>query len=55
MARYPALADRLYEPDGRWRDFVSAFVDGEDARYLDAAAPIATTSEVQLLLAISAG
>ncbi len=54
-ARYPALADRLYEPDGAWRDFVSVFVDGEDARYLDRAAPIAKTSEVQLLPAISGG
>ena len=52
-ARYPALADRLYEPDGAWRDFVSVFVDGEDARYLDRAAPI--RSEVQLLPAISGG
>jgi molybdopterin synthase sulfur carrier subunit len=54
-ARYPALADRLYEPDGAWRDFVSVFVDGEDARFLDRAAPIAKTSEVQLLPAISGG
>lgn len=51
--RYPALAERLYDGDGAWRDFVSVFVDGEDARYLDAAAPI--KSEVQLLPAISGG
>ena len=54
-ARYPALADRLYDADGAWRDFVSVFVDGEDARFLDRAAPIAKTSEVQLLPAISGG
>lgn len=53
--RYPALAERLYDADGAWRDFVSVFVDGEDARYLDHAAPIAKTSEVQLLPAISGG
>ena len=53
--RYPALADRLYDADGGWRDFVSVFVDGEDARYLDRAAPITKTSEVQLLPAISGG
>ncbi len=53
--RYPALAERLYDPDGAWRDFVSVFVDGEDARYLDRSAPIAKTSEVQLLPAISGG
>lgn len=53
--RYPALAERLYDADGTWRDFVSVFVDGEDARYLDRAAPITTASEVQLLPAISGG
>ena len=51
--RYPALAERVYDGDGAWRDFVSVFVDGEDARYLDRAAPIRT--EVQLLPAISGG
>jgi molybdopterin synthase sulfur carrier subunit len=51
--RYPALADRLYDDAGRWRDFVSVFVDGEDARFLDRAAPI--RSEVQMLPAISGG
>ena len=51
--RYPALAERVYDGDGAWRDFVSVFVDGEDARYLDRAAPI--TTEVQLLPAISGG
>lgn len=51
--RYPALADRVYAADGSWRDFVSVFVDGEDARFLDRAAPI--RAEVQLLPAISGG
>ncbi len=51
--RYPALADRLYDSDGAWRDFVSVFVDGEDARYLERTAPI--KGEVQLLPAISGG
>lgn len=51
--RYPALAERVYAGDGAWRDFVTVFVDGEDARYLDRAAPIRT--EVQLLPAISGG
>ena len=53
--RYPALAERVYEPDGSWRDFVNVFVDGEDARYLERAAPIGTASEIQLLPAISGG
>ena len=53
--RYPALADRVYEPDGSWRDFVNVFVDGEDARYLDRSAAITPATEVQLLPAISGG
>ena len=53
--RYPALAERVYEADGSWRDFVNVFVDGEDARYLEPAAPIAKGSEIQLLPAISGG
>ena len=53
--RYPALADRVYESDGSWRDFVNVFVDGEDARYLERGAPIAKGSEIQLLPAISGG
>ncbi len=55
MSHDARCAAWLYEPDGAWRDFVSVFVDGEDARYLDRAAPIAKTSEVQLLPAISGG
>ncbi len=53
--RYPALAERVYEADGSWRDFVNVFVDGEDARYLAPSAPITSASEVQLLPAISGG
>ncbi|MEK7860069.1 MAG: MoaD/ThiS family protein [Chloroflexota bacterium] len=53
--RYPALAERVYEPDGAFRDFVSVFVDGEDVRYLEGTAPLAASSEVTLLPAISGG
>jgi molybdopterin synthase sulfur carrier subunit len=54
-ARYPALAERVYEDDGSWRDFVNVFVDGEDARYLEPASPIGKASEIQLLPAVSGG
>jgi molybdopterin synthase sulfur carrier subunit len=54
-ARYPALAERVYEPDGAFREFVNVFVDGEDARYLEAAAPLREQSEVVLLPAVSGG
>lgn len=53
--RFPALADRVYDDAGRWRDFVSVFVDGEDTRYLDGSTPLEPGSEVQLLPAISGG
>jgi molybdopterin synthase sulfur carrier subunit len=53
--RYPDLAERLYADDGNWREFVTVFVDGEDARYLEPTASLARSSEVQLLPAISGG
>ena len=53
--RYPALAERVYAPDGSWRDFVNVFIDGEDARYLQPAAPIGSASEIQVLPAVSGG
>lgn len=52
---YPALAERLYDGDGRVREFVSVFVDGEDARDLGDDHAIAERSEVVLLPAISGG
>lgn len=52
---YPALAERLYDGDGRVREFVSVFVDGEDARELGDDHPVAERSEVVLLPAISGG
>jgi molybdopterin synthase sulfur carrier subunit len=55
VARYPALADRLYDVDGRLKEFVSVFVEGEDARELADDAPLATGSEVVLLPAVSGG
>lgn len=53
--RYPALAQRLYDEDGRVREFVSVFVEGEDARDLGDDAPLAERGEVLLLPAISGG
>lgn len=53
--RYPALADRLYDRDGRVREFVSVFVEGEDARSLPDDAPLTERSDVVLLPAISGG
>ncbi len=53
--RYPDLAARLYDGDGRLREFVSVFVEGEDARDLADDAPLAEGSEIVLLPAISGG
>jgi molybdopterin synthase sulfur carrier subunit len=52
---FPDLAERLYDGDGRVREFVSVFVDGEDARDLGDDHPVAERSEVVLLPAISGG
>lgn len=52
---YPALAERLYDGDGRVREFVSVFVEGEDARALPDDAPLGERSDVVLLPAISGG
>ncbi|HZC30595.1 MAG TPA: MoaD/ThiS family protein [Gaiellaceae bacterium] len=54
-AGYPALAERLYDGNGRVREFVSVFVEGEDARALPDDAPLAERSDVVLLPAISGG
>lgn len=54
-AGYPALADRLYDGDGRIKEFVSVFVEGEDARDLADDAPLAERGEVVLLPAVSGG
>jgi molybdopterin converting factor small subunit len=52
---YPRLAERLYDGDGRVKEFVSVFIDGEDARDLADDRALADRSEVVLLPAISGG
>lgn len=32
---YPGLRDRIFESDGRVREFVNVFVNEEDVRFLD--------------------
>ncbi len=54
VARYPALAERVCA-NGGFSEFVSVFVDGEDARYLGGEVALSATSEVTLLPAISGG
>lgn len=53
--RYPALAARVYDSDGHVREFISVFIEGEDARGLADDAPLAERSDVVLLPAISGG
>lgn len=52
---YPDLGERLYDGEGRVREFVSVFVDGEDTRELGDDHPVADRSEIVLLPAISGG
>jgi molybdopterin synthase sulfur carrier subunit len=53
-ARYPALAERVCVEDG-FGEFVSVFVDGEDARHLAGEVTLQASTEVTLLPAISGG
>ncbi len=53
-ARYPELAERVCAKNG-FSEFVSVFVDGEDARYLGDDVRLGASSEVTLLPAISGG
>lgn len=52
--RQPALAERVLAGDS-FSEFVSVFVDGEDARHLAGDVALTDASEVTLLPAISGG
>lgn len=52
--RYPALAERVCAGDG-FGEFVSVFVDGEDARHLGPDVSLGEMTEVTVLPAISGG
>ncbi|MGH2378055.1 MAG: MoaD/ThiS family protein [Candidatus Limnocylindria bacterium] len=52
---YPSLAERVYDGEGRVREFINVFVDGEDVRDLGDEHAVAERSEVVLLPAISGG
>lgn len=53
--RHPALAERLYDADGRVREFVGVFIGGDDARDLPDETPLDERADVVLLPAISGG
>lgn len=53
-AAYPGLADRVIT-SGAFGDFVTVFVDGEDVRFLEPAAPIPATAVIEILPAMSGG
>ncbi len=52
--RYPELAARVLR-DGAFGRFITVFVDGEDARFLPAATPLAAARVIELLPAMSGG
>lgn len=55
-ARWPRLARRLRDEQGRIRRYVNVYVDGEDCRLADGLdTPVPDGSEVQVLPSVAGG
>ena len=55
-ARFPGIGERLLEPDGRLRRYVSIFINGEDARWQgDARARLGPDAEVWIVPNVAGG
>ena len=54
--RFPGIAERLIEPDGRLRRYVSIFVSGEAGRWqADPETALAADSEVWIVANVAGG
>ena len=54
--RHPALRDRLFSEDGRWRPHVRVFVGTEDVRWTgDLATRVPEGAEITIVPAVSGG
>lgn len=54
--RFPGLAPRLLDDDGRLRRFVNLYVDDEDVRFLQGLdSPVEAGSKVSIIPAVAGG
>jgi sulfur-carrier protein len=56
LARYPAVREQIFTPEGELSRFVNVFVNDQDARYLQALdTPVAENDVIVLLPAMAGG
>jgi MoaD family protein len=55
-SRYPGFKERVIDPGGAVKQFVSIFINGEDVRYLqDLDTPVQDGDQVAILPAVAGG
>ena len=55
-AEHPGFHDRLYEPDGKLRQFINIYVNDSDIRFSDGLdTPVGDRDEVSIVPAVAGG